>query len=237
MTTAFVPKFVFALLHKLTYNALMRKNPPCQIYLLTPPHIGNLSHFAKTFESVLQAAPIGCLQIRLKDTPKSQIVETAKALIPIARQYETNVLINDDPHIALETGADGVHLGQTDMSITNAQELLPKGSIIGITCHNSRDLAFKAGSGGASYIAFGSFFDTPTKPSASRADLEILTWWRHAAIIPSVAIGGITTRNADQIIKAGADFIALCSGLWESELGPANAAAHLHQLCLSHSLD
>lgn len=215
----------------------MSENPPCQIYLLTPPQIGDIARFAKTLESVLIAAPIGCLQIRLKNAPKDEIITAAKTLIPLAREHGTTVLINDNPHIALETGADGVHLGQSDMHITNAQDLLPKGSIIGITCHNSRDLAFKAGSGGASYIAFGSFFDTPTKLGAPRADLETLTWWRHAAIIPSVAIGGITVDNAPHVITASADFIALCSGVWESKLGPAKAAARLHHLCLQRSLD
>ena len=208
----------------------------CQIYLLTPPRIDDLAAFAKTLDTVLGAAPIACLQIRLKDTPKADIVNICQTLVPIAHKYGTMVLINDDPEIALACGADGVHLGQSDMNINLANELLPADAIIGITCHNSRELAFSACSDGASYIAFGAFFDTSTKPSAKRADLEILTWWHEAIEIPSVAIGGITPTNAHSVIAAGADFIALSSGVWNYEHGPEQAVKHLHALCLQHSL-
>ena len=208
---------------------------PCQIYLLTPPVIDDVHAFAETLDLVLQAAPVACLQIRLKDTPKDEIISIAKILIPIAHQYGTLVLINDDPEIAKEAGADGLHLGQSDMNISLAKDLLPEGALIGVTCHNSRELAFSACSAGADYIAFGAFFETATKPSAKRADLEMLTWWQDTIEIPCVAIGGISVDNAKDVIAAGADFIALSSGVWDYVRGPQEAVKRLSVLCVQYS--
>lgn len=208
---------------------------PCQIYLLTPPRIDDIDTFIKTLEAVLSSAPIACLQIRLKDIASQKIIDISKKLIPLCHEYGTLVLINDDPEIASECGADGVHLGQSDMDINLAKTLLPEGALIGITCHNSRELAFSAGSDGADYVAFGAFFETHTKSGAQPADLEILTWWHEAIEIPSVAIGGITPDNAQAVIAAGADFIAVSSGVWDYEHGPQEAAKRLAELCTQHS--
>ncbi len=207
----------------------------CQIYLLTPPRIDDLDGFAKTLEAVLSAAPIACLQIRLKEAGTDAVIETANTLIPIAHKYGTAVIINDDPQIALETGADGVHLGQLDMDINLAKNLLGADAIIGVTCHNSKELAFSACSGGASYVAFGAYFDSATKPGAMAADLEILTWWHEVVEIPCAAIGGITPLNAKTVIAAGADFIALSSGVWDWPDGPVAAVEQLAALCSQHS--
>jgi len=217
---------------------------PCQIYLITPPTIDNLENFLVLLERVLEAAPIACLQIRLKDTPRERITEIAQTLLPITQTHDTALIINDDPEIAAEIGADGVHLGQSDlreiMDVKSAQEMLSTGSIIGVTCHNSKDLAFKAGSGGAHYVAFGSFFESTTKPEARPADLELLTWWHETMEIPSVAIGGITVDNAKTVIAAGADFIALSAGVWDypdeqAQLGPVLAVKQLSDLCARYT--
>ena len=207
----------------------------CEIYLLTPPRIDDLGSFAKTLEVVLKTAPIASLQIRLKDTPRADIIEIANTLIPIAHKHDTIVLINDDPQIALETDADGVHLGQSDMNINLAREVLNDNAIVGITCHNSKELAFRACSDGTDYVAFGAFYETSTKPGAQPADLEILTWWHEAVEIPCVAIGGINPENAKHVIEAGADFIAVSSGVWDWPGGPVAAIEQLRALCLQHS--
>ena len=217
----------------------MSKKPattyPCQIYLITPPKIDDLAGFAELLERVLDVAPIACLQIRLKDTPRPRIVEVGRILLPIAEACDTALIINDNPKIAAEVKADGVHLGQSDlrmiMDIKSAQHMLKPGSIIGVTCHNSKELAFKAGSDGAHYVAFGSFFKSMTKLEASPADLELLTWWHETMEIPSVAIGGITVDNARAVIAAGADFIALSSGVWDYQHGPEQAVKQLSDLC------
>ncbi|PHS37890.1 MAG: thiamine phosphate synthase [Robiginitomaculum sp.] len=213
----------------------MKENPDCLIYLLTPPRIDDVAGFATVLAQTLRAAPIACLQIRLKDTPRETIVEIANTLIPIAHAHSTEVIINDDPTIATQTGADGVHLGQVDMDIKFAKDMLARDAIIGVTCHNSKDLAFKAGSGGAHYVAFGSFFESKTKPDARPANLELLTWWHEMMEIPSVAIGGITPDNARQVIEAGADFIALSAGVWDYAGGPVRAVQQLSDLCMRYT--
>lgn len=207
----------------------------CQIYLLTPPKIDDLAKFATEFEAAISAAPVACLQIRLKDMPRQAIIEIANTLIPIARKYETLVLVNDDPEIAAECGADGVHLGQSDMNVNLAKQLLSEDAIVGITCHNSKDLAFEASLAGADYVAFGSFFKSETKPDASPADLELLTWWNETMQVSSVAIGGITLENARQVIEAGANYIAVSAGVWAHPDGPADAVRQLSALCSLHT--
>ena len=216
----------------------MTKNPPCQLYLLTPPVIADMEAFADGLASVLSAAPVAALQLRLKPAEEAEIRAAAHVLLPIARAHNTAFIINDSPGLARACGADGVHLGQSDMSVRDAKELLPGGAIIGATCHNSKHLAFSAGSDGADYVAFGSFFPSRTKPEAVPADLELLTWWHETMQIPSVAIGGITPDNAREVIRAGADFIAVSSGVWDwpdASGGPRAAVSLLSDLCAQHS--
>ena len=207
----------------------------CQIYLLTPPKIDNLAVFCEILHKTLAAARIACLQLRLKEVGNSAIIQAGHAIRPICHTHGTHLIVNDSPSIAKDIGADGVHLGQEDMDYFSSRELLGGDAIIGITCHNSKELAFEAASSGADYVAFGAFFETPTKTPKTRAELEILTWWHEAIEIPSVAIGGITVSNAKHVIEAGADFIAVSSGVWDYPGGPEKAVMQLSALCSQHS--
>ena len=143
--------------------------------------------------------------------------------MPDAQAAETAVFVNDDVELAVELGADGVHLGRSDMPIKKARELLADDMIIGATCHDSRHLAMQAGEDGADYVAFGAFFPTATKDAATTAAPDILEWWQHLMEIPCVAIGGITLDNAAPLITAGADFLAVSAGIWQHEAGPVAA--------------
>lgn len=229
-----------------TKEAVVRASdmPPCQLYLISPPAIEDLSRFGVELDAALAAAPselpIACLQIRLKDmngTPleDSAIIQAASVITPICHQYGVNVLINDRPDLAADCGADGAHIGQDDMDYFSSRELLGGDAIIGVTCHNSRELAFKAAQAGADYVAFGAFFETPTKTPKFRAELEILEWWHQAVEVPSVAIGGITVDNAAQLIESGADFIAVSSGVWNHPKGAAEAVKQFSKLCLAYA--
>ncbi len=209
--------------------------PLCQIYLLTPPAIEDMSRFLVALEAALSAAPIACLQIRLKDLSDSDLIQASKVIIPLCHKFGVTVLMNDRPDLVAETGADGAHIGQDDMDYFSSRELLGGDAIIGVTCHNSKSLAFEAASAGADYVAFGAFFETPTKTPKTRAELEILEWWHEAVEIPSVAIGGINLKNAPLVINAGADFIAVSSGVWAHKDGPAAAIKALSALCSAHS--
>jgi len=197
--------------------------PPCQLYLITPPVIDDMDAFIVVLHEALSAGPVACLQIRLKGLESSALIQAARAITPIAQSYGTAVLINDDPSIALECGADGAHIGQSDMDYLSSRSLLGADAIIGVTCHNRRDLAFEAAQAGADYVAFGAFFDTPTKDPLARAELELLQWWSQTVEVPCVAIGGITTSNCAPLIAVGADFLAVSSGVWKHPKGPGAA--------------
>ena len=208
---------------------------PCQLYLLTPPVIPDVPDFCKVLETTLAAAPVACLQIRLKALENSALVQAGKAITAVCHAAGVEVILNDDPSLVADIGADGAHIGQEDMDYFSSRELLGGDAIIGVTCHNSKELAFAAAKAGADYVAFGAFFDTPTKTPKTRAELEILSWWHEAVEIPSVAIGGITVDNAQAVIAAGADFIAVSSGVWSHPDGPAVAVSRLSQLCAAFS--
>ncbi len=208
---------------------------PCQIYLITPPEISDMDGFLKSLEQALNAAPVACLQLRLKSLEDSALIQAAQSITPLCHRFGTHVIVNDRPDLVKACHADGVHIGQSDMDYFSSRELLGEDAIIGVTCHNSRDLAFQAAYAGANYVAFGAFYDTSTKAAPTRAEVEILEWWNEAVEIPCVAIGGITPANAKPIIEAGADFIAVSSGVWQHPDGPGAAVSALHQLCLDHS--
>ncbi|MEP6341679.1 MAG: thiamine phosphate synthase [Maricaulaceae bacterium] len=203
----------------------------CQIYLITPPTIEDLDVFCEILAKTLAAAPVACLQLRLKTDDDSAIIQAGEAIKPICHAHGTLLLVNDRPDLAHKIGADGAHIGQDDMDYFSSRELLGGDAIIGVTCHDSKQLAFEAAQAGADYVAFGAVFETQTKTPKSRVELEIFTWWCETVEIPCVAIGGITTNNAAEVIAAGADFIAVSSGVWQHPDGPASALSQLSALC------
>lgn len=204
--------------------------PTCRLYLITPPALPDLAAFAETLTSVLEAADVAALQIRLKDVDDDVIRQAVEVLRPIAQDRGVAVLVNDRPDLAAELGCDGAHIGQKDTTYKNARTQLGDDAIIGVTCHDSRHAAMVAAENGADYVAFGAFFPTETKDAPTMADLELLTWWQSVMTTPCVAIGGITPDNAESVIKAGADFIAICGGVWNWPEGPVEAAKRLDAL-------
>jgi thiamine-phosphate pyrophosphorylase len=149
--------------------------------------------------------------------------------MPICHAKDVAFIINDRPDIAQKVGADGVHVGQDDMNYKEARELLGPDKIIGVTCKDSKHLAMTAGEQGADYVAFGAFYPTPTKITTSVAHPSLLTWWQELFEIPCVAIGGITVDNATELANAGADFLAICGGVWDYKDGPKQAVHDLNQ--------
>ncbi len=179
------------------------------------------------------------MQIRLKKENNECeddiiILSLFNKIKPICDKYGTLIIINDNPYVAKKAKADGVHLGQKDADYSHARELLGHEAIIGITCHNSKELAFKAASSGADYVAFGAFYSSETKYIKHKANMEILEWWQEAMEIPCVAIGGIDISNVENIIKAGADFIALSNAIWSNSEDIASVVSQLSQLCHQH---
>ncbi len=201
---------------------------PCRLYLVTPPSL-EPGPFAEILARTLDGGDVACLQLRLKGADADTVRRAAEALRPIAQERDVAFLLNDDPALAAECGCDGVHLGQEDASYEEARRALGPDAMIGVTCHDSRHLAVVAAEQGADYVAFGAFFPTPTKAPKTRAAPALLEWWRDLMVVPSVAIGGITVGNCVPLVRAGADFIAVVSGVWDYADGPARAVADFNR--------
>lgn len=203
-------------------------NDACRLYLITPPRIDDLNAFAGDLETALSAGDVACVQLRLKSPDgvsagDDELLFATELLAPIARKHGAAFLINDRPDLALQAGADGVHIGQSDVPYKEARALLGDNATVGVTCHNSRHLAMIAGEAGADYVAFGAFFSTETKEATAKADPALLEWWAYATTVPCVAIGGISPENCGALVRAGADFIAASSSVWSSPDGPEAA--------------
>jgi thiamine-phosphate pyrophosphorylase len=198
---------------------------PTRLYLITPPQIDDLVSFEKTLQKVIEEGDVASLQLRLKDVDDETVLAAARALFPMAQDLGVACIVNDRPDLAQQCGADGTHIGQSDAPYRDARARMGRDGIVGVTCHDSRHLAMEAAEAGADYVAFGAFFDTATKVPSSRAEPEILTWWQDIMEIPCVAIGGITVDNAEGLIRAGADFVAVSGGIWQAPQGPVAASA------------
>ena len=157
------------------------------------------------------------VQYRDKSADAARRLAEASALRACCHAHGARLLINDDVALALACGADGVHLGQGDLALAEARRQLGPAAVIGITCHDSLDLAAAAEAGGADYLAFGALHPSGSKPGARRCPPGILTQARARFRLPLVAIGGITPDNAGDIGRAGADAIAVIAGLWQAD--------------------
>lgn len=206
----------------------------CRLYLITPPAIPDLGRFIENLKAALSGGDVACLQLRLKSPEgvvagDDEIMRAAEAIAPLLRGADAHFLINDRPDLARRAGADGVHIGQKDASLAEAREILGAKATVGVTCHNSYDLAIAAGEAGADYVAFGAFFPTRTKEASKRAETSLIENWSFATTVPCVAIGGITADNCGDIVAAGADFIAVSAAVWEYPDGPAAAVRALNK--------
>ena len=233
---------------------------PGGIYAITP-ETADTERLLTLVQAAL-AGGVAAVQYRDKSGDVARRHEQASELVALCRRFGVPLIVNDDLRLADLADADGVHLGRDDASLREARIILGKDKFIGASCYQSLDLALAAQSAGADYVAFGSFFASPTKPSAPRASLDLalaaqaagadyvafgsffasptkhaaprasLDLLREAApriAVPLVAIGGITRANAAQLLDAGADSLAVSSGLFDAP--DIRAAAHdLNQL-------
>lgn len=203
-------------------NGGSAEHPRCRLYLITPPSLPDPARFAaEDLARALDAGDVAALQIRLKDVDDDAIRRATEVLLPVAQSRGVAVLMNDRADLAVELGCDGAHLGQEDGNHAEGRRILGPDRTFGITCHNSRHLAMEAGEVGADYVAFGAFFPTSTKEAKHRATPDILEWWSEMFELPCVAIGGITAANCAPLVRAGADFLAVVSAVWNHPEGPA----------------
>jgi len=181
------------------------------LYVITD---SNLIPDARFIQSVEQAIIGGAKIIQYRNKRPEQYIEQAIAIKNLCQQYQIPLIINDDIQLAKQIGADGVHLGKDDSKLAIARNVLGNKAIIGISCYNEISLAKQAISGGATYVAFGRFFNSLTKPHATPCDINVLRQARKNFTCPIVAIGGINPNNGSTLITAGADCLAVINGVF-----------------------
>lgn len=174
------------------------------------------------FDDVTAAIKGGAVLVQYRDKNPVDAVFVARELLKICHQYHVPLLINDDIELAKRINADGVHLGREDGAIAWARKQLGTTAIIGVSCYNSVEQALAAEAHGATYVAFGRFFPSGSKPLALPAEIETLRQARLALTIPIVAIGGILPENGAQLLAAGADLLAVIGGVFDHQ--PEQAA-------------
>ena len=183
------------------------------VYLISPNKIEN--NFYSDLDNVLSAKNVKFFQLRLKNKKFNSLLKIAKKIKKITTKHKVKLIINDNYILALKSNADGCHMGQMDGSVAEARKKL-KNKILGVTCHNSKNLAKKAIQNRANYIAFGSFFKSKLKPKAKKSNMNILSWAKKEVKKPIVVIGGINNFNYKKLIIAGAKYIALSSYIWDN---------------------
>lgn len=185
------------------------------LYAVTPETTDTAGLQRKVGDAIAGGARI--VQYRNKTVGWSLRREQASALRTLCRANTVPLIVNDDIDLAHDVGADGVHLGREDVPISAARALLGPGALIGVSCYDDLELALDAERAGASYVAFGSFYPSAVKPGAVRASVELLPRARTALRLPIVAIGGITADNAERLVAAGADAVAVISALFQTD--------------------
>jgi thiamine-phosphate pyrophosphorylase len=192
----------------------LRINKKKFIYLISPNRI--YPQFYLDLKKVLKTGKVGLFQLRLKKYSIKQKIEIGKKILQICKKYNVRFLVNDDPILSKKLNADGCHLGQNDMNITEARKIVGN-KIIGITCHNSINLAKAAIKKQADYIAFGAFFSTKTKKVKYKATTKILNKVKKLTKTPIVAIGGINLNNYKKLLLNNANLLAISSYVWNNK--------------------
>ena len=192
----------------------MKINKKKFIYLISPNKIPN--SFYNNLKLVLKTGKVSFFQLRLKNYSLKKKIIIGKKIKNICKKNKVKFIINDDPLLALKLDADGCHLGQKDMNINIAKKILGK-KIIGITCHNSMNLAKKAIKAKADYIAFGAFNQSKTKKTKHVASVKILNKVKKFTKTPTVAIGGINAVNYKNLLLNNANFLAISGYIWKNK--------------------
>ena len=195
------------------------KLPTRGLYAITQTEHKSIQRIIADVEKVLIG---GAVVVQYRDKNPKDAPLLAKELVKVCHQYQVPLIINDDVELAVKVAADGVHLGKDDGSISDARQRLGKNAIIGVSCYDSVETALAAQQQGANYVAFGRFFPSSSKPLAAPAQLSTLYEAKQVLTIPIIAIGGILPENGEQLLNAGADFLAVIGGLFTTQ--PEQAA-------------
>jgi thiamine-phosphate pyrophosphorylase len=192
----------------------LRINKKKFIYLISPNKI--YPRFYQDLKKVLNNCKVALFQLRLKKYSLKQKIEIGKKIQRICKTNNIKFIVNDDPILSKILNADGCHLGQKDMSVKNARKIIGN-KIIGVTCHNSIELAKAAIKESADYVAFGAFFSTTTKKVKFKADIKILNKIKKLTKTPIVAIGGINFDNYKKLLLNNTNLLAISSYVWNNK--------------------
>lgn len=197
------------------------------LYAISPAEI-EPGDMLEKMEKALQGG-VGIVQLRAKNWNPDRSREVARQLRDMTRRHGALFFVNDDVELARSVNADGVHLGILDGDWSDVAQIANSSvaNLVGVSCYNDLDRAWKAKAAGASYVAFGSVYPSKTKPHAARASLEIIREARTDLNLPIVAIGGIEPENASAVVGAGADALAVINGLFGSQDIEATARAYM----------
>lgn len=190
--------------------------PACGLYAITDSAL----HKGSALEEAVARAIAGgarVIQYRDKSEETDRRRSEAAMLVKICRAQGVPLIVNDDVELAREVDADGVHIGRDDSDLSSARSRLGDDFIIGVSCYDRVALAEAAQANGADYVAFGAMFASTTKPDASRAEIAIFEHARRSVGLPLVAIGGITPDNGASLLAAGADMLAVVTGVFAHE--------------------
>jgi thiamine-phosphate pyrophosphorylase len=183
------------------------------LYAITDTKLIPRQRFVETVEAAVRGGAT-MVQLREKDTPRPELIRLGRELLAVTRRYGALLIINDHPSVAQEIGADGAHVGREDPPVAEARALLGPQAIIGASCYGDVGRAVAAEQDGADYVAFGTPFPSPTKTKRTDLSLEIFRQVKQHVKVPVFAIGGITIDNVQPVIDAGADGIAVVSGVF-----------------------
>jgi len=184
------------------------------IYLISPNKI--TKNFYLNLRLILKTGKVKFFQMRLKKYSLKNKIKIGNYIKKICKKNNVKFLINDDPILAKKLNADGCHLGQNDMNISDARKIVGN-KIIGVTCNNSIKLAKKAIKENASYLAFGAFYSSKTKKTKFKSNINILKEAKKLSNIPLVAIGGINSENYKNLLLNKANFLAISGYIWKNK--------------------
>ena len=203
----------------------MRLNKKKFIYLISPIKINK--YFYVDLAEVLKQKKVSFFQLRLKKENFKKKLAIGRKIKKICKKFNVKFLVNDDVYLAKKLNADGCHLGQKDMDISEARKLIGN-KIIGVTCHNSIELAKVAINNKVNYLAFGAFNHSKTKKIKYKASIKLLKKARKMTKAPIVAIGGINSHNYKNLLLNKANFLAISGYIWKNKkLKPKDAIKKL----------
>lgn len=193
----------------------MRSQEISGLYAITPD-LENTNDLLNKVQQALEGR-VQLIQYRNKLANEILRRKQAKLLLQLCREYGISLIINDHLDLAIEIDADGLHVGQDDISVTKARNQFGQDKIIGASCYNNLDLAVQAEKEGADYVAFGAFFSSLTKPNTISVTMDLVDQAKKKISLPIVAIGGIKLANARTVIQGGCAAVAVCNDLFHTE--------------------